>query len=56
MAAGRLLLQPTDLPLRNFASPFAAFFVPDPNVVFYAVAYGVGALLLAVLAFNRRDL
>jgi len=49
------LLQP---PLPGFGgvSPFAAFSIPDPNIVWYAVGYAALALVLALVSFSRRDL
>jgi ABC-type transport system involved in multi-copper enzyme maturation permease subunit len=44
--------------LGGFASqsPFAAYAVPSPSIVLYAVAYGLVAVLLAMVSFSRRDL
>lgn len=40
----------------NFMTPFGAISIPSPAMVAYAVVYAVAALLLAMRAFNRRDL
>jgi Cu-processing system permease protein len=40
----------------GFQSPFAAFSVPSPAMVVYSVVYVIVALVLAMRAFNRRDL
>lgn len=40
----------------GFQSPFAAYSVPSPAMVVYGVVYVVAALMLAMLAFSRRDL
>jgi ABC-2 type transport system permease protein len=42
--------------LTNFVSPFAAFSVPNADVVVYALAYSAVAVLLALVSFTRRDL
>ena len=49
-------LTPPDTGLSNFVSPFAAFAVPDPAIVWYTLAYAAVALGLALVAFSRRDL
>ncbi|HMA35677.1 MAG TPA: ABC transporter permease subunit [Chloroflexia bacterium] len=50
------LLQPPLASRTNFVSPFAAFSVPDPAMVVYAVVYAAVALGLAIWSFSRRDL
>ncbi len=49
------LMQPSNNP-SNFVSPFAAFSVPNADVVVYALLYSAAAVLLALLSFTRRDL
>jgi ABC-type transport system involved in multi-copper enzyme maturation permease subunit len=49
------LMQPS-VDLTSFVSPFAAFSVPNADVVLYALAYSAVAVLLALISFSRRDL
>jgi Cu-processing system permease protein len=50
------ILQPTSGITANFLSPFAALSTPSPILVPYAAIYGAVALVLALIAFTRRDL
>jgi Cu-processing system permease protein len=52
------VMQPTSggFDIDAFATPFGAISVPSPAMVAYAVLYAAAALLLAMRAFNRRDL
>jgi ABC-type transport system involved in multi-copper enzyme maturation permease subunit len=40
----------------NFETPFGAFSIPSVLMIVYAVLYLVGALLLAIRVFQKRDL
>ena len=50
------LMQPAGIGLDDFLSPFAALSPPRAAMVGYAVVYAIVALLLAMRAFNHRDL